>query len=270
MQTNAAQAKPVEAEKMTAPSSPDLNALDKEVSDWGMSIPGIIDDNVSHEQRFDLPPVISPKKTEKSEDSITASTEAKFPTSGDLDYPGSISASSSQAIEVDLTRQKIDLKLEGNYVEDASDISHIEAQIKDEIEDSLWHADEFEDLKKEVSSKIEEIKMELDPDLNNVFDESLFKPLDQDETNEWRDVDLTSKNPIAKLGAQSPLAAVPGLTELRQEMEIMVKKYVQEYMDQMFQKNVEKVTWEIIPDLAENLIRQELNKISSKVISEEK
>ena len=51
-------------------------------------------------------------------------------------------------------------------------------------------------------------------------------------------------------------------------MEAMVKKYVQEYMDQMFQKNVEKVSWEIIPDLAENLIRQELGKISHKILNE--
>ena len=36
----------------------------------------------------------------------------------------------------------------------------------------------------------------------------------------------------------------------------------------MFQKNTEKVAWEVIPDLAENLIRQELQKISTKVLKD--
>lgn len=49
----------------------------------------------------------------------------------------------------------------------------------------------------------------------------------------------------------------------------MVKKYVKEYMDEMFKKNVEKISWEVIPDLAENLIRQELSKISSKIMDDQ-
>jgi hypothetical protein len=53
-------------------------------------------------------------------------------------------------------------------------------------------------------------------------------------------------------------------------MEDLVKKYVKEYMDDMFKKNVEKVSWEVIPDLAENLIRQELSKISDKIIGQTK
>ena len=51
-------------------------------------------------------------------------------------------------------------------------------------------------------------------------------------------------------------------------MEELVKKYVKEYLDQMFHKGVEKVAWEVIPDLAENLIRQELSKISKKIIND--
>jgi hypothetical protein len=41
-------------------------------------------------------------------------------------------------------------------------------------------------------------------------------------------------------------------------------------MDEMFRKNVEKISWEVIPDLAENLIRQELAKIADKIIAQAK
>jgi hypothetical protein len=56
---------------------------------------------------------------------------------------------------------------------------------------------------------------------------------------------------------------------MKRMMEEMVKRYVKEYMDQMFQKNTEKVAWEVIPDLAENLIRQELSKISHKILNDQ-
>jgi hypothetical protein len=49
-------------------------------------------------------------------------------------------------------------------------------------------------------------------------------------------------------------------------MEELVKLYVKQYLDELFQKNAEKVAWEVIPDLAENIIRQELLKISEKIL----
>src|SRR5262249_15514393 len=39
-------------------SFPQQNALMKEVSDWGMSVPGIINDQSAHDKMIDLPPVI--------------------------------------------------------------------------------------------------------------------------------------------------------------------------------------------------------------------
>jgi hypothetical protein len=51
-------------------------------------------------------------------------------------------------------------------------------------------------------------------------------------------------------------------------MDDMIKKHVKEYMDQMFQAKVEKISWEVIPDLAENLIKKEISKISNKILNE--
>jgi hypothetical protein len=37
----------------------------------------------------------------------------------------------------------------------------------------------------------------------------------------------------------------------------------------MFASKIEKIAWDMIPDLAENLIKSELKKISNKVLQEE-
>jgi hypothetical protein len=59
------------------------------------------------------------------------------------------------------------------------------------------------------------------------------------------------------------------LDEIRREIDDLVKKHVKNYMDQLFLQQTEKIAWEVIPDLAENLIRQEISKISSKIMNDQ-
>ena len=55
-----------------------------------------------------------------------------------------------------------------------------------------------------------------------------------------------------------------GLEEaLRKDLEPLVEKYVKDYCE----KEVERLIWEIIPDLAENVIKKELSTIRETVIS---
>ncbi len=251
------------------PAAPDMNLLNQEISDWGMSVPGVISAG-SHDLKVDLPPVMDfhqEIKTEKKD------FQTKFPENVDLDYPTIEEMTAkkeepspkakSKLISIENfndTIEPLELEnLQNAYKQDESDVSSIEAQIRDEVEENLWQVDEFEELKKEVSSKIEEVKNNFQPS-RNAFDESLFRPLDERESN-FR----------SSQGAQPTAAASLSIDtkDIRTEMEALVKKHVKEYMDQMFQKNVEKISWEVIPDLAENLIRQELSKIASKILNEQ-
>lgn len=278
---------PVEAPKMDATLPEMQNPLAKEMSDWGMSVPNIINDTESHEKTIDLPPVIGEVKSldahreKKAEPVQDYST--KFPQSEDLDYPDMSDFAKPEPISTpapeakpasklisleSLNNKPFEMELEGSYVPDESDVKSIEAQIRDEVEDNLWQADEFEDLKREVHQKIEEAKNTFQPSRND-FDESLFKPLDEKETIDWvNSNDLFKSEPFATPAAAPQI----DMSQMKQEMEELVKKYVKEYvkeyMDEMFKKNTEKVAWEVIPDLAENLIRQELSKISNKIINE--
>lgn len=256
------------------------NALDKEVSDWGMSVPGVINEAESDDFAIDLPPVIGEVKSLDEHRAATTAApnpyEAKFPESDDLDYPDMGEPEktetplegkpSPQFISVE-TLNDTPFELEGSYVPEETDVKSIEEQIRDEVEENLWQADEFEDLKKEVSQKIEDAKSTYQPSIKD-FDESLFKPLDSNESIEWTASDDLAA-PEKKEASISHVTSNLNMDDLRSEMEEMVKKYVKEYMDQYFQKNTEKIAWEVIPDLAENLIRQELSKISNKIMNDQ-
>lgn len=284
-----------------------LNPLDQEISEWGMSVPGVINKDGSHEKSIDLPPVIGEVKSftdhktkvetqTQTTTPVTAKGEIKYPANDDLDYPTieemkeqESSASqpevakpktTSKLISIESFNQEPEIEFQIEHTinsMDETDISSLEAQIRDEVEEDLWKVDEFEDLKKEVSAKIEEVKQNFQP-TSNEFDESLFKPLDENEEIQWTSSpaihDFDKKNESFGHETQAPAAQVSEVTkdqiiqELRSEMNDMIKQAVKEYMDQMFQQKVEKISWEVIPDLAENLIRQEISKISNKILNE--
>lgn len=250
------------------------NPLIKEMSDWGMNVPDVINESGLQNKAIDLPPIIGEVKSlheHKAARADTAKYQTKFPETNDLDYPTMDEPSKpkvkapSKLLSIDDFKEHSTKQDETQVVEE-SDVSLIQAQIKDEIEDNLWQADEFEDLKKEVSAKTEEAKNSFHPTRKD-FDESLFKPLDDGESIDWPEAEeLFSKDSFNSFDSKNVSSI--NMSDVRGEIEQMVKKYVKEYMDELFQKNTEKVAWEVIPDLAENLIRQELSKISNKILNE--
>jgi len=276
--------KPIIEKKPELPKAFDvrehLNPLDQEVSEWGMSIPGIINNKSSADKVIDLPPVISGAKESSSAEIISlnptkkiqevaSSTPAndgiKYPDTDDLDYPTieqlTETDNSSNVISVESFTQNSGIEFEIEHSINSlpeTDISSIEAQIRDEVEESLWQADEFEDLKKQVAAKFEEVKKDIES-TNVEFNDSYFNPLDANEEIQW-----TS----AQASPASIVSSEDILGQLRPEMELMIKQHVKEYVDNMFKDKIEKIAWEIIPDLAENIIRKEITRISSKVLNE--
>lgn len=258
-----------------------INPLNKEISDWGMSVPDIIgQDHFS--SSMELPPVIGTSKpTSAPVKPVEAPGSQKFPENDDLDYPtiesftrnteeAKPASKKPQLVSIEnFNTDGLELEIEGNYVEEKSDIGSLEAQIHDEVAEDLWQADEFEDLKEQISSKIDEMKSGFQPSRND-FDESLFKPIDDSDSITWNDAgsDIFAKPQFDPTAVTQIPDSGEIIRQLRPEMEELVKKYVKEYMDELFKKNVEKVSWEVIPDLAENLIRQELGKIADKIIGQ--
>ena len=118
-------------------------------------------------------------------------------------------------------------------------------QIRDEVEEDLWSVDAFEDSQPKLSVvKEEEPSFSAINDGTQAFDDSLFEPLDKQD-----------RTPVYSTALPADLEA------LRPLLKELVKEAVADYCRQ----HVEKVAWEVIPDLAENLIKNELRKISDQV-----
>lgn len=249
-----------------------LNALDQEMSEWGMSVPGVIDE-MGTGPMVDLPPVIAPSIKEEAKEyfpdasdleypSMTQKPEvtenkAATPSAQDLEYP-EIKAKNSEekkpskliALD-DFNDYPQEIEFEEAYTPDTSDIHQLEEMIKDEVEADLWKADEFEDFKNDVDGAMKDFPQGTDQFLEN--EEELFPRLDKDDVL-----------PTMKF-EETPISTSIDKTEI----EALVQKYVKEYLDELFSSKIEKIAWEMIPDLAENLIRAELKKISNKVLEDQ-
>ncbi len=272
----------------------EINALETQMADWGINVPDVIG-VPSKPLMVDIPPVIEDEEESTiSTDQIQmAKPEAKIPkdetvlpSSEDLEWPSLEEVMEEKKAEEQAPQPKSKLisiesfsmdedqsvddqwamnKLYGNEVE--TDVQSIEDQIRDEIENDLWSADETEAkprltvIHKEELNE-DEVKEEFRPSLND-FDESLFSPIDSNETIPWHDTHDSHLSQNTASFDKDQLIA-----ELRPVIEESVQKAVKEYLDQYLKQSIEKVTWEVIPDLAENLIRQELHKISQQILGE--
>lgn len=278
--TRAAEIEDIPVEKQEDPevTPEELNALHKQMTDWGINVPEVI--GVPNKSTLlDIPPVIEDSEEEEettiSTDQITAKTDKTvLPSSEDLEWPtldevvsepkSKLISIETFSIEEDFSEDKIrQQKLYGIAPE--SDVRSIEDQIREEVENDLWSADEFEIkpklkvVKEDKPSQLE--KSDFKPTLDD-FDESLFAPLDEG-TTPWHESNAFSAGQTTTQVNKNDL-----MNELRPMIEESVKKAVKEYLDIYLKQSVEKVTWEVIPDLAENLIRQELHKISQQILGE--
>lgn len=253
------------------------DALSSELEGWGVNVPDPI--GVKAKEPIEIPPVIASKQgaqgyhAELVED-ISESNEIQFqvtqdgddtvyPDGNDLDYPD-FSSSSDDADEVD---EKIEARPSTNLISlDAlSDSDDDEFHIEHEVQNQ-----DRPDLAKEIES-------ELSPDDFWAVDDENTKTIeisDMDSGNDENDDDFI-------VGVGDPQAPVePVKTGQKHELNIeksyhidedrlvekvraslapMIEEIVRKYMDE----KVEKVAWEIIPDVAENLIRKEIKEISA-------
>jgi CheY-like chemotaxis protein len=277
-----------ESVEVTKPAekSVSLKSLDEDLSDWGVLIPGVIG---KEDNNLDLPPIIedvTPEEAKVNTEAVTPKADINLPDESDLEYPdmdiSSFGTSESSGSEVaaptsklvpfnDLTELDISLSddvpsldLTGNEEDEEEVAKRIEEQIKDEVEADLWTIDEVE----QTQPKLKVVKNEEKPierpmnydeltkiefgdtmDGGKSFDD-FFEPLDKKEVR-----------PTYTPAAQQKSSDAFDVESLRPILKDMINEAVAEYCRQ----HIDKVAWEVIPDLAENLIKKELKKLSEKV-----
>jgi DNA-binding response OmpR family regulator len=246
------------------------NQLQQDVGDWGIEVPGKIGEE--EETTGEIPSVIDSEYDEhdqptkeieipeemkeelKRPHADAIEEEEHFPSDSDLEYP-EVSEVPDGEVELEMPEEGPTSKLvsldelspiDGDDVTDdqtqeydlnsigtesEEDLSSLQEQIADETEDDLWAADEYiTDAPEEIATTptSEPIADEVTADISEVAAASI------------------DMNDIAE----------------------KIRPIVEELVRQQFAKTIEKVAWEVIPDMAENLIKQELTKISNSVISE--
>lgn len=114
----------------------------------------------------------------------------------------------------------------------------------------------------------EEIAIETETDFSSFEDEPISEGTPEDFPADVMDEEpqfSASTRPQAQPQAQAQNFEVPADLEerLKEKLAPVVEDFVKEYC----RENIEKIAWEVIPDLAENLIKKEIQKISDSILN---
>lgn len=278
----------------------ELNSLEQDMQDWGMEIPGVIGENDTSGGQ-ELPPIISSDAHETQ----FVVEGSMLPSDDDLDFPDAgalIEKVKAEEIErpapqlVPVTELNSTNENEDNLNEfdfdrvevgasSEEEVSNIESQIADEADDDdLWQADEVYESKiesdKEESPEVTNIEPIKPHSLEEVIDHSSYDEVSMDELD---DKDVSAKVNLDDIPTDFPTDVMEEPSEvthyaesfnekdLESKIEQMVgpiiEKVVKEAIERQLKESANKVAWEVIPDLAENLIKKELKTISSKILN---
>ena len=144
----------------------------------------------------------------------------------------------------------------------SEDIEHNDSTFSfSENEDGELEADELIDFAdKDNEDKFSMLESQLESEL----DEGGIWDADETE-DEGEDIDLDRIEEVASATAVESAVEHIQENDLHQSVEESVKKYMEEHGRSI----IEKIAWEMIPDLAENIIRQEVKDLAGKVLSED-
>jgi len=239
------------------------SSLKKEMKDWGVEVPGFIsgasDDNNEVDSTF--PPVIDKEAEQSLEDSQF------FPADEDLSFPDEsfVSEGESNSLTSKLVplNELIDDDDEEGEESDLTDPFNVLSNI-DENEEELvlaiekeidpndfWAVDETVDDSATGEFQLEEIG-------GSIENPIISQEVDAFSTVNSTDV-VNEKPTTASLTSNVSEDAI--IAKLMERLVPILEEKMAEYC----RDTVEKVSWEIIPDLAENLIRDEIKNISDQV-----
>lgn len=266
-----------------------------------------VDTAVSDQEEVILPSeddLAFPDEIELSPDE-SSEGQSVLPNNSDLEFPDieevklEVEKSSPQLRSLDIDEsetpvvEEVEISSGGTDTEEA--VNALKAEIEEdteELEDAgLWGADvvveddgpvakeedkedsfdalETSDLPHIESHKLEKVvdntQKEDQDSFDEIFDEEHEMsgpedfPADVMEENV-----ITPKNTLIEQAVSTPKISNLDLEkELKEKLAPVVEEFVKQYCAQ----NVEKIAWEIIPDLAENLIKKEIQKISDSVMN---
>ncbi len=258
--------------EMTKPKLPESrpsefktpNALKTEIESWGVPVPAVIGEQAANVIEF--PPVIDEEEHHPQAHQEVSFEETSLPAGEDLSYPDQNDVSVAALTEATLSSRLIpmnDLAPESDdrgFTDEQTerlnlpaDLSHnLENEIQEDSAEDFWMTDieTSDDSKPETKTPVVSVSsVDLELHEEKQVEQVVAPQIDKDEL-------------IEKVRASMPeLNQEEILSKLREALPPIVEQYMKDYCE----KTVERVAWEIIPDLAENLIRRELRAIAESV-----
>lgn len=245
----------------------EMSQLAQGMEEWGMDVPGVIG---STSNEVELPPVImAVSRADKDSNNIVVE-ETLLPANGELEYPDMSSHNPSTSLisieELDVDESELDIEeldvaadmpSEGIGLDDTIgtvsdvEIANLEAEIADEVEteDFSVDASAIEDSFNDIESDDEDLWAADEVIEDSSPSESIIDLTEEIESEQQIDQQFTADKNI-----EDKIESLLGP---------MIEKIVQEKVD----RAIEKIAWEVIPDLAENLIKKELKSISDEVMN---
>ncbi|OFZ22952.1 MAG: hypothetical protein A2202_01590 [Bdellovibrionales bacterium RIFOXYA1_FULL_36_14] len=252
--------------------------LHVEVESWGISIPDVIGKPAGSGTTPEIPDIIEEKET------------GLLPTGANLEYPENKSLAekyaSSKMVRIDSLT--VDLADDNDEVNDSTEeiaLAKLSSDgwendvTNDQEDDEFWVENDADERDKKPSEdsmfKVVEdeaqedqifIQQEEDEGTDEITVVNLADEVEntvkkdapfKDETSEVNEEFFKNKiKEIITLHYEEDI-----INRLKEHMGPLLEKYVHQYC----KETIEKVTWEIIPDLAENLIKKELKKITESI-----
>ena len=229
------------------------DALSEEMKGWGIEVPSVI----GSEKQFGIfPPKIEAQAEASQSEGDTIDS--------DLDDISLEQASSEVDIEDDLDETDPSFQMPQDFIKESDSTSLIEEEIDKEdfwaVDDTASEDVTFEDGKNSFDTT-PTARME---DLDDIAEEEvdqIFADLESEIDSEKESYTIENLEPSNN---RSPAIEVDIDTD---EIVAKVKEAITPALEELVQKfcreKIEQVAWEVIPDLAENLIKKEIKDITS-------
>lgn len=223
-----------------------------ELKEWGMSVPSEI-------EGYEPEPVSLTSEMSEKVKEMAAITEVYEPED----------ESEVELVEDIVEENKMDDEEDYPEVLEVASNDDLEEEIEP-ISESNFSFSENEDGELEADELIDFADKD-NEDKFSMLESQLESELDEDgiweaDEVEGEDIDLDQIEDVATAKAVESAVEHIQDNDLHDSVEESVKKYMEEHGRSI----IEKIAWEMIPDLAENIIRQEVKELAGKVLSEDK
>ena len=209
--------------------------------------------------------------------------EVLLPDNDDLAYPGeeiesSISAEeiiepTSKLIPADELADDIDPVVSGEETDPAFNITQemkndlaSEIEEGDEVDpDDFWATDDFPKIKKTLDKPITEVQA------SKQIKEDFFKDIDEEDNFKIIPSKRFSSITLDEVAPPQPKQEKRASFDEKTEAEIVEKvkealtPALEKIVKDLFSEKIEQIAWEVIPDLAENIIKHEVEEIAKQV-----